>query len=703
MAEAKPSPLIQGVQPPPDVNPRTEPVLDFPDKPMHQMTPADYDELGFMSGLEVHQQLRTRSKLFCRCPAGRRTTRVDAEVLRHMRPTLSELGEYDGTALMEFKTKKEIVYLLERESVCTYEMDDTPPFEMDEEAVRIAIEVARLCNLNLVSELHVMRKQYLDGSIPTGFQRTAMVGLTGSIPFQVPELGVDRDLSIRQLSLEEDSCREVSDVGHRITFRTDRLGMPLTEVVTEPELVTPHELRAAARLIAQVARATGKVLRGPGAGRQDVNVSVAGGRRVEIKGVHHHKGLPLLVHTEAFRQLNLLRVRDQLRRRGVQEAQLVLPDQGLPWEVSGLVMDASSVLRSSIFQPVRSAIESGEVAVAVRLPGFAHLLTHPTQPGVTFARELADRVRVIACPVDTPFMTHSDLGVESLSGQHWIQIAKALGADTADAIMVVWAPEEDAATAAREILIRAREALHGIPAETRQAFPDGTTGFERILPGADRMYPDTDTPPLPISEDLITQIRSEMPEAPWERRKRYEGMGVESRMAARLAVAPWAHLFDALKPRAGVTARRLAGALEKRIPFHLRNRRRPRRPKWGEPSDVLPVDARRLAPLVRALETGALRPEGVIPALDQMLEHPDRSPEEVLAAFQVREEDLEALDTAIQDVAGSAGAMENRSPGTRFRWAMGEVMRQFFGRVDPLRVQELLLEAMGLTEGEVEG
>ncbi|MFO8172905.1 MAG: Glu-tRNA(Gln) amidotransferase subunit GatE, partial [Longimicrobiales bacterium] len=496
MAEAGNLPLTRGVQPPPDINPRTEPVLDFPDKPMDQMTPADYTELGFMSGLEVHQQLNTRSKLFCRCPSGRRTSRVDAEVLRHMRPTLSELGEYDGTALMEFKTKKEIVYLLERETVCTYEMDDTPPFEMDQEAVRIAIEMAGLCNLNLVSELHVMRKQYLDGSIPTGFQRTAMVGLTGSIPFQVPELGIDRDLSIRQLSLEEDSCREVSDVGHRVTFRTDRLGMPLTEVVTEPELVTPRELRAAARLIAQVARATGKILRGPGAGRQDVNVSVAGGRRVEIKGVHHHRGLPLLVHTEAFRQLNLLRVREELGRRGVKEADLLIPLEGLPWEVSGLAVDAGSILRNSIFQPVRQAIDDGDVAVAVRLPGFAGLLTHPTQPGVTFARELADRVRVIACPVDLPFTTHSDLGVESLSGQHWIQLSRALGADPADAIMVVWAPKEDAATAAREILIRAREALQGIPAETRQAFPDGTSGFERILPGADRMYPDTDTPPL---------------------------------------------------------------------------------------------------------------------------------------------------------------------------------------------------------------
>jgi len=330
-----------GVRPPGDFNPRTEPALDFPDADYEELSAADYRTLGFMSGLEVHQQLLTRSKLFCRCPAGRRVRKHDGEVLRHMRPTLSEMGEYDGTALMEFKTKKEIVYLLERGSVCTYEMDDTPPFEIDEEAVRIALEIALLLNLDLVSELHVMRKQYLDGSIPTGFQRTAMVGLSGVIPFRVPELGVDRELRIRQLSLEEDACREVSDIGHRITFRTDRLGTPLTETVTEPELLTPAEVQAAGRLLSRVVQATGKVRRGPGAARQDVNVSVAGGRRIELKGVDNHRGLPQLVHIEAFRQLNLLRVRAELRRRGVTAEMLACPEKSLAWENSPNVVDAS--------------------------------------------------------------------------------------------------------------------------------------------------------------------------------------------------------------------------------------------------------------------------------------------------------------------------------------------------------------------------
>jgi glutamyl-tRNA(Gln) amidotransferase subunit E len=537
-----------GPRPPGDINPRQDPPLDFPDADFGELSAADYEAMGFMSGLEVHQQLKTRSKLFCRCPAGRRAKGYDAEVLRHMRPTLSELGEFDGTALMEFKTKKEIVYLLERGSVCTYEMDDTPPFEVDEEAVRAALGIAQLLDLNLVSELHVMRKQYLDGSIPTGFQRTAMVGLNGTIPFQVPELGVDRELHIRQLSLEEDSCREVTDLGHRITFHTDRLGTPLTEIVTEPELYTPLELQAAGRWLARVAQATHNVRRGPGAARQDVNVSVAGGRRVEIKGVDNHRGLPQLVHIEAFRQLNLLRLRAELHRRGVVNELLDIPDVGCPWEESPHVVDAGPTLGDCDFAPIRQALERGERVCAVKLPGFGGLLTRRTQPGISFAREFADRIRVIACPEHRPFMIHSDLTDYGLDPRHWRALGKQLKSETGDALVVVWAAQEDAAVAVRELFMRAKDALVGVPAETRQAFRDGTNGFERILPGPDRMYPDTDTPPIPIADALVAEVRSIRPETPWQREARYHELGLDARTATQLARSWWADLFDELKP-----------------------------------------------------------------------------------------------------------------------------------------------------------
>ncbi len=669
----------QGVRAPADLNPRTEPALDFPDADFGAMTPADYDSIGFLGGLEVHQQLLTRSKLFCRCPAGRTAHTHDAEVLRHMRPTLSELGEYDGTALMEFKTRKDIVYRLERSSVCTYEIDDTPPFEIDDDAVRIAIELAALLNLNLVSELHVMRKQYLDGSIPTGFQRTAMVGLDGAIPFVVPELGVSRDLRIRQLSLEEDSCREVSDVGHRITFKTDRLGMPLSEAVTEPELLTPLEMQAAGRLLAVVARATKKIRRGAGAARQDVNVSIAGGRRVEIKGVHYHRRLPQLVHIEAFRQLNLLRVRAELRRRGMTKEMLAIPAVGVPWEVSPLVADVTRLLSGAKVQAMREAAERGDTACAVRLPGFSGLLAHKTQPGVNFAQEFSERVRVIACPEHAPFMTHSD-AESGLRADEWREIRQQVGAERDDAIVIVWAPRDDAATAAREILIRAQDALAGVPAETRQARRDGTTGFERILPGADRMYPDTDTPPLPIADTVVKRIRAHLPETPWAREARYVTLGLEEDLARRLVRSPWADLFDAVNPPATLAGRTATTILE-RLSYH--SRRAGSRPI---------VEPTRVTAIVQAIAGGEVRVEAFARMIDAITTEPDTPVQAILDRYRKRDNDDEALRDAIDTAVTGARTLRGHEPDPSLRWAMGQVMASLLGRVDPHRVRTMLRE-----------
>jgi len=230
--------------------------------PRAKATQEDYDRVGFKSGIEVHQQLKTQKKLFCNCPAGRynRKGEYDAEIIRHMRPTLSELGEYDGTALMEFKTRKQIVYQIRNETACTYDIDDTPPFPLNRQALDIALEISLLCRLNIVGEVHIIRKQYLDGSIPTGFQRTAILGVEGAIQLK------NKTVRIIQLSLEEDSCREVSDVGHVRVYQTDRLGMPLIETVTYPDFSHPDEVQEGAQYIRFLNRSTGKVLVGIGAG-----------------------------------------------------------------------------------------------------------------------------------------------------------------------------------------------------------------------------------------------------------------------------------------------------------------------------------------------------------------------------------------------------------------------------------------------------
>jgi len=501
-------------------------------KNFEDMTTEDYTILGLKSGLEIHQQLLTEKKLFCRCPAGLYEKDFDAEILRHMRPTLSELGEYDGTALMEFKTRKDIIYQINHHTVCTYEMDDTPPFEINENALDISLQCAMLLNTKLVSEIHIARKQYLDGSIPTGFQRTTIVGVEGWIPYK------GRKIGITQIGLEEDSCREVSDIGHTRTYRSDRLGMPLIETVTDPDMRTPREVAEVAQILRHLVRSTGKVRTGIGAARQDVNVSIRGGTRVEIKGVDRIKIIPKLIYNEAMRQFALLQIKEELARREITRKSFSYKST----EVTRFFSKVS-------WDPIRLALDRNEKVFAIKLIGFSGILSFPTQSGKVFSKEISDRVRVISCLTRLPNMLTSESTEESIDGHIWSKVRNAIQANSRDAIILVWGDERDTRTAIEEIAIRAREATMGVPSETRQALIDGTTGFERILPGPERMYPDTDLPPLGIAPERIEALSHDLPDVLWEREQRYRDWGVPEHLITEIAADPKATVFEKLVGR----------------------------------------------------------------------------------------------------------------------------------------------------------
>ena len=622
----------------------TEPWLLNPLPLFGELDAAGYADLGLISGLEVHQQLLTDRKLFCRCPAGRYSTEHHAEVLRHMRPTLSEMGEYDGTALMEFKTRKDIIYRLNNETVCTYEMDDAPPFEIDDKALDHSFAVARLLGCNVVSEVHITRKQYLDGSIPTGFQRTAIIGTDGEIPYG------DRTVHIRQISIEEDSCREVSDHGHERTFRTDRLGMPLIETVTGPKLNTLWEVAEVGQIIRWLNRVSGLVRTGSGSGRQDVNVSVTGGTRVEIKGVPSLRDIPRLVHNEALRQTSLVAIQRELQKRKIREQ-----------DIEERFVDVTASVRNTEFRNVRRAVGKGASVMAVPLPGFEGLPSVQTQKRTFFLKEFSDRIRVIACIDDLPNLACSTQDAPTFSGGEWDKITKACGVKSTVPVMVVWGRPRDVEMAGQEIVIRARDAVAN---ETRQALDDGTNGFERILPGADRMYPDTDLPPIRIDDDRLERIFATLPARPWERRAELEKLGVGADLAERLSRHPAHDLFHELYAVGGgdLPPTTLASL--------LLDRSCPRPPSLKAAGDWW-------CDVVRRLAAGELLPEGVYYA--------ENDPLEPLADLDARN----LFDIALAAVPD--GPRQGRQ-GEDF--VMGQVMPGLRGRVAGRTVRTWVKEAL---------
>lgn len=618
-------------------------------------TQETYDRIGFMSGLEVHQQLLTQKKLFCHCPAGLYNDHddYDAEIIRHMRPTLSELGEYDGTALMEFKTRKEIVYRIKNQTACTYEVDDTPPFPINRDALQIAIEISLLSRFNIVGEVHITRKQYLDGSIPAGFQRTAIIGVEGEIPLP------HKNIRLIQLSIEEDSCREISDIGHTRVYKTDRLGMPLIETVTYPDCVNPDEVRQTCDFIRFLNRSTGKVRTGIGAGRQDVNVSCKGGTRVEIKGVAHSRWIPELTHNEAFRQWSLLLLRDQLLK------QVSGPKT---WKIKhkGLTADQFPDLPEQL----REAEKAGHWFQLVCLPQFQGALSHFTQPGQAFADEISQRLKVIAC-IEKPHLLHSEMADPVWTSVQWETLGKYVDAQKQDALMLIWGPEDDIATALETIEERCKMALEIVPPETRKSLTDGTSIFERVLPGADRMYPDTDSAPIPLHDSLIESLGDELPEDIITRYQQLQQWDIPEDTYTYIFSKNLYPLLKEIVQKLEIPPK-LAGIF---IGHKLKN-------ALGK-SNSKGFKMRSIYHLFAFLKEQKLDYQLAWAMIDELAEHPRMDFESVLSSKGFKRIPAEEITARIPYLTEKFKAGKNsRLPADRHNWIMGRLSKAAIGNID---------------------
>ena len=621
-----------------------------------------YHKLGLKCGLEVHQQLATEQKLFCRCKAVLHRDNPTAEILRHMRPTLSELGLYDGTALMEFKTKKNVIYKLYDDTVCTYEMDDTPPFPLNQQALDIALEIGMLLNCSIVDEIHISRKQYLDGSIPTGFQRTGIIGIEGEIPYR------NRKIRIIQLGLEEDACREISDKGHEIVFKTDRLSIPLVEVVTYPDIRTPKEAAEVAAIIGRLLRSTGKVRRGLGSVRQDINVSIHGSTRVELKGVTKLQYISKAVSNEVGRQKALLEIRDELRLRGINEQTFQSESKDVTW-----------IFNDTECKQLKEIIKNKGKIYGIVLRFFAGVLERPTQPGKTFNDELSGRVRVIACLDIMPNIIYNKHFEEfGITAKEINQLEKLFNIRSQDTLVLVWANEADVKTAVEEIRIRAIEATNGVPSETRQVFSDGFNDFERILPGPDRMYPDTDSPPTPINEERLERIGKIIPERLWDREKRLKKMGLSDQLVASLAISQHFNLFDKIVKDLHVDPILVAVTLEQTLKYLQRCGKK-----------IRSVSNEKMYQLFKILKEKKISREAISVILDFLSDNPNKGVEQAIHELDIKPMSIKELENALNEIITQYKKPKNVMP--RFGVIMGKIMKVARNRIDGRVVKDMVV------------
>jgi len=468
------------------------------------MPETDYAKLGLKCGIEIHQQLDTK-KLFCSCPSQIRDDTPHSTITRKLRAVAGELGDVDPAALHELLKDREFTYEFYQDTNCLVELDDEPPHPLNMDALEAVLEAALLLKAKPADEVQVMRKTVIDGSNTSGFQRTMLVATDGHVESNGKRIGIPT------ICLEEDAARIIKKEGNKTWYRLDRLGIPLVEIGTDPDISSPQEAKEVAEKIGMLLRATGKVKRGLGTIRQDVNVSIRSGERIEIKGVQTLNDIPGLVENEVKRQQGLVEMRDELKKRGFSE-------------FAPGIIDATPLFKSS-----ESKIVKGKKVFGMRVPRFARLMKKELMTNYRFGTELAGIAKEVA---GLNGIFHSDeLPAYGITEDDVKNVKNLLKLEKDDAFVLVAADELNGKRALSEIAKRCNTAAKGVPKEVRRA--DGViTRFMRPLPGSARMYPETDEPLVRITKGMLAAIK--LPPTPEERKKEFEGMGLGSELANQI-------------------------------------------------------------------------------------------------------------------------------------------------------------------------
>ncbi|WP_302080910.1 Glu-tRNA(Gln) amidotransferase subunit GatE [Salinibaculum rarum] len=617
------------------------------------MTDYDYEALGLVAGLEIHQQLDTATKLFCQCPTRlREPEESDRRFTRYLHPTKSELGEIDAAALEESMVDREFEYLA-YDTTCLVEEDDEPPHRVDREAMEVALEIAQLLDMVAIDQAQVMRKIVVDGSNTTGFQRTMLVATDGEIQTE------DGPVGIEDMMLEEESAQRVAETDDGVRYSLDRLGIPLVEIGTDPDIRTPAQAKEAAEQIGMLLRSTGQVKRGLGTIRQDVNVSIAEGARVEIKGVQSLDDIDDIVRNEAGRQVELLDIATELQERGA--------SVGDPTDVTEVMAESDSGV-------IQGALADGGKAMAVRLDCFDSLVGREIQPDRRLGTELADHAKRHGAGG----IFHTDeLPAYGVTEAEVGKLRDAVDAEPEDAVALVADDPETAELAIEAVAERAKTAMEGVPEETRDANEDATTTYLRPLPGAARMYPETDVPPVDLDPSEV-----ETPELLTEKVQRYQDeYDLSAGLADQVAYGEWMPLFEELVDEEGVDPTLAAGTLESTL-TELRR-------------DDVPVDTltdEHLSDAISLVDDGEIPQEGLNDLLTALAEKP-----ELTAAEAIEQEGLggvgedEVREAVVEVVERNADQVAEEGMGA-FSGLMGECMGALRGKADGDTVSSVLRE-----------
>ncbi|MGC1263749.1 MAG: Glu-tRNA(Gln) amidotransferase subunit GatE [Nitrososphaeraceae archaeon] len=614
-------------------------------------------------GLEIHQQLGSKNKLFCDCKIND-SNEYDFTFKRNLRPTQSEMGSYDQAALFESKKIKTVKYQSSKNANCLIESDEEPPKMVNNEALEFVLTISLALNCTIEDELHVMRKIVIDGSNTTGFQRTILVGRNGFLEVEGVRVG------IQSVCLEEDAARIINEdkrEDENKGYSLDRLGIPLIEIALEPISDSPIFVTNVAQTVGRLLRSTKKVTRGLGSIRQDVNISTEDGPVVEVKGVQQLSQLPLVIEYERKRQDALNQIANELIKRKIDESSFI-----------DHVTDVTQLLSKSSSKVVKKILTGDSRFTAFVLRGFKGLLSFEPYPAIRLGKELGDLVK--AYGIGGIF--HSDeLPNYGITPEDVESISAVLRMDKNDAFVLIGGPTKLVNTVLFELFTRIKKAFSGVVPETRSARLDGVTVFSRPKPGASRMYPETDIPYISIDKRKLKQLSQDTPQ-PWNEIidqicKKYN---INKTLAENIFDSKYFPLFEKIVSHTSISPSFVISKLTEDLVSMERE---------GYDSSILSEDV--LFCLFTELDNSRITKESIPLVIEKLLKNESMDVDEIISSFGTESISEEYVDETISKIIHENATVISQKGLDSVGLLMGRCMEVLRGKIDGEKVNKKLI------------
>ena len=620
------------------------------------MTEIDFGKIGLKVGLEIHQQLLTHKKLFCDCKPIE-SDEYDEKFIRKLRASKSELGEFDPAALFEKTKSKQINYYANSQSSCLVEKDEEPPHDLDPNAKDLSLLISAALESKVFSEIHVMRKTVIDGSNTSGFQRTMLVAQGGNLKINSKSVGV------QSICLEEDAAKLLNDTKNERNYSLDRLGIPLVEIALEPvDIENPSSIRDIALTLGRLLRTTKKVKRGIGSIRQDVNISITGSGIVEVKGVQQLDQLEKIIEFEAKRLHGLKIISEKIRLINVSKKD---------------VLDVTNDFKSCNSKIIQNALKNGDIIKAIKLEKMSGLIGFEPYKGIRLGKEIAEVVRFFG--IGGVF--HSDelpnYGIEQKDVE---QLRNILELNNNDGFLIIAGHNPSLEFAIEAIINRISQAKNGAPAVTRAATISGETVFLRPRPGASRMYPETDIPPIKINQNEIETARKNIPKS-WEEslseiEKKYE---VNKQLAEQLFDSEYFDLFEEICKEKSNTPNFVASTLCSTITNLQRQ---------GLDSQLLKSEE--ILKIFELLGEEKITKESVEIIFEQIMRGTSQSVDDVIQNMSIKIMDDKQLEEIVDKIISDNIDAVKKDGMHSLRSLMGLVMKEVRGKASGKTVNQLL-------------